>query len=87
MKQCSMGIKINFFFCKIIVTGHVFFRNLSVVVNLFKMTYGNVVSFRTLITFNHTENAPLKKRKTTLHIFQYIFVFYVRDYFAIYGFY
>ena len=51
------------------------------------MTYGNVVSFRTLITFNHTENAPLKKRKTTLHIFQYIFVFYVRDYFAIYGFY
>ena len=54
------------------------------------MTYGNVVSFRTLITFNHTDNDPLKKRKTTLHIFQYIFVFSVRDYFenfAIYGFY
>ena len=37
---------------KIIVTGRVVFRNLRVVVNLFEMTYDNVISFRTLITFN-----------------------------------
>ena len=40
---------------RVIITGCMVFRYLSVAVNLFKITYGNVMSFRTLITFNFTQ--------------------------------
>ena len=42
-------------FCRVVITGHVGFRNLSVVVNHFKMTCGNVMFFTTLISFNFTQ--------------------------------
>ena len=54
------GEELKFFICRIIITRREVFKNLSVLFNHSKTTYGKVMLFRTLIIFNFAKKSSLK---------------------------